>query len=343
MASGAKRFAIMLLTISTDAARPTGFPHHQETSVVQVESNISRSLRDSDDHIFEDDAHFLLQPAVPPKEQVEAAVAAAGGHAEMTKAAAFETQANISKEMEDAVKRGEMVDMSLVTRMNDAIKRDRTAQELVAMTGDYTGKVHEFFEAIERRSTSIDQRNAAQKQMDAEQKEEELRLSMIKETKAAEHAVSEEARQAALAALEQSERELEQTLEEQRQAMADLKNSHNLQEILEAEQLMGLFGTIQMHDGKIKEKDATIEANIHPTVKEATNSVKTWANCEVKPFCKKFRKSQQVIEANPQANCKQAMEILIPIAKDPSGRVDVPKGEPGHTDCKIEEGHCQCS
>jgi hypothetical protein len=249
---------------------------------------------------------------LPPKAEVETTMARFESHAEQTKAAALATHASISKKMEEAVHAGQMLDASILVELNDAIKKDKIANELVEMASRYKGKVEDFFEAIDRAKLIRDQRAQALEDMKAEHAENEAQLTLERETKAIEDAQSAEARAVAMQNLQQAEAALATAIADQKKAQEKLRHSQNRGEILEAKKLLELFDTIKGHYHSIKDKDKEISANIHPDVKSTTETVQSWANDEMSPLCRKYMKIKLVTKQKPGATCREAVEILIP-------------------------------
>lgn len=195
----------------------------------------------------------------PPAEKVEQGLEAAKKHAAKLYDGAVTTQQTINKEMEVAVQKGEMVDFSLVGRLNEAIQKSANAKELEGLVTDHSTRAKEFFDLVEEFTQNKEQ------------------MKIVRDELEAEHNL-----QAANSAAE-----VEEAKDAMLNATKNLISKQNAQEEADLTDLLDKWAGIQSSHGEIKTKSEKLNADVHPKVTSGTQAVEDWANGETASVCTK--------------------------------------------------------
>jgi hypothetical protein len=210
--------------------------------------------RDTSKPEMKTDAH-----APPPEKDVMAGLKVAQEHATSIQDLAMEKQQEINAKMQEAVEKGEMVDMAVVMELNGAIQKSLEAKQLSDKVSQHVDESKEFFQLV-------DAFKANNAQM-------ELVKDELKEAHEAKTAHSEAEMKAAKDAWTATITQLVGEQQAQEQAgLADLHNRWN-----------GLHASL----GEITAKSTGLGVTVHSDVEEGKSAAEAWANAEMAFVCDK--------------------------------------------------------
>jgi hypothetical protein len=197
--------------------------------------------------------------APPPADQVIAGLNVAKEHATSIQGLAMDKQQEINKKMQEAVEKGEMVDMEVVMNLNKAIQKSLEAKQLSDKVSQHVDESKEFFELV----SAFKQNN------------EQMEL------------VKEELKNAHEAKTAHSEKEMKAAKDAWKTTIDNLVKQQTAQERAGLADLLSRWDGLHASLGEITTKSEGLGVTVHNDVATGKKTAEQWANDALKYVCEK--------------------------------------------------------